>query len=102
MARITVEDCANQVPNKFELILLAARRAKDLSAGADPTVPREHDKNTVVALREIAAGTVSISDLRATIIENLRSPSSPNANSDSDSHIDIPNVSMEGPDEDEE
>jgi DNA-directed RNA polymerase subunit omega len=56
MARLTVEDCLSQVENRFDLVLKAARRARDLSRGGDPLVPWDNDKPTVVALREIAAG----------------------------------------------
>lgn len=58
MARITVQDCLEQVDNRFELVLTASRRARNLSLGAEARVPRENDKPTVIALREIAAGLV--------------------------------------------
>jgi DNA-directed RNA polymerase subunit omega len=60
MARITVEDCLHNVDNLFQLVLLAAQRARRLANGAEPTVPLENDKPTVVALREIAAGNVTV------------------------------------------
>ncbi|MHB1670618.1 MAG: DNA-directed RNA polymerase subunit omega [Acidiferrobacter sp.] len=59
MARITVEDCLEHVENRFQLVLVAARRARQLAAGAEPCVPRENDKPTVLALREIAGGYVT-------------------------------------------
>ncbi|MHB8254600.1 MAG: DNA-directed RNA polymerase subunit omega [Acidiferrobacter sp.] len=59
MARITVEDCLHHVENRFQLVLVAARRARQLAAGAEPCVPRENDKPTVLALREIAEGFVT-------------------------------------------
>jgi len=59
MARITVEDCLQHVENRFQLVLVAARRARQLAAGAEPLVPRENDKPTVLALREIAEGRVT-------------------------------------------
>ncbi len=59
MARITVEDCLSQVDNRFELTLVAARRARQLAGGAQPSLPVGRDKNTVLALREIAAGHVT-------------------------------------------
>ncbi|OAI49473.1 hypothetical protein AYO45_02315 [Gammaproteobacteria bacterium SCGC AG-212-F23] len=63
MARITVEDCLKNVKNRFELVLIASKRARQLSRGsADPIVPWENDKSTVVALREIAAGHTDFSD----------------------------------------
>ncbi|MCB1863846.1 MAG: DNA-directed RNA polymerase subunit omega [Chromatiales bacterium] len=58
MARVTVEDCLEQVNNRFELVLIAAKRARQIANGADPMVPWENDKPTVVALREIAEGLV--------------------------------------------
>ncbi|MFK7956589.1 MAG: DNA-directed RNA polymerase subunit omega [Lysobacterales bacterium] len=59
MARITVEDCLDQVDNRFELVLLATRRARQISKGAEPLVEAENDKPTVIALREIATGEVN-------------------------------------------
>jgi DNA-directed RNA polymerase subunit omega len=64
MARITVEDCLSNVENLFQLVLLAAQRARRLANGAEPTVAWENDKPTVVALREIAAGNVTVEMLR--------------------------------------
>ncbi len=63
MARVTVEDCLSRLDNRFELTLVAARRARQLAAGAAPAVPAGRDKNTVVALREVAAGMVDRSIL---------------------------------------
>ncbi len=59
MARITVEDCLEHVENRFDLVLLAARRARQISQGADPLVPAENDKPTVIALREIAENLIN-------------------------------------------
>ena len=59
MARITVEDCLEHVENRFDLVLLAARRARQISQGADPLVPPENDKPTVLALREIAENLIT-------------------------------------------
>ena len=61
MARITVEDCLEHVDNRFELVLLASRRARQILTGADPMVPEDNDKPTVIALREIADGLISAS-----------------------------------------
>ncbi len=72
MARITVEDCIQRVTNRFELVMLAAQRARDISAGAPLTVDRDNDKNSVVALREIAEGTVDLDHLRYELIYGLR------------------------------
>ena len=64
MARVTVEDCVDKIPNRFELVLIAAQRARDIHSGAALTVERDNDKNPVVALREIAAGTADLDQLR--------------------------------------
>jgi DNA-directed RNA polymerase subunit omega len=72
MARITVEDCVTRIPNRFELVMLAAQRARDVSAGAPLTVERDNDKNPVVALREIADTTVSPGDLKEDLIHSLQ------------------------------
>lgn len=69
MARVTVEDCILRVPNRFELVLLAAQRARNISRGEELTVDRDNDKNPVVALREIAAGTVDLAALEADLIK---------------------------------
>lgn len=69
MARVTVEDCVDKVQNRFELVLLAAHRAREIAAGAPLTVERDNDKNPVVALREIADETQSAEDLRERTIE---------------------------------
>ena len=73
MARITVEDCVAKIPNKFQLVLVAAKRARQLANGAEPMVPWENDKPTVVALREIAEGHIgeSILEERDQAIEEL-------------------------------
>ncbi len=70
MARVTVEDCVDKVPNRFELVLLAAHRAREISAGAPITVDRDNDKNPVVALREIAEETQTADELRERLIES--------------------------------
>jgi DNA-directed RNA polymerase subunit omega len=72
MARVTVEDCIDKVDNRFELVLLAAHRARMLSSGTQITVDRDNDKNPVVALREIAETTVSPGDLKEELIHNLQ------------------------------
>ena len=70
MARVTVEDCVTKVPNRFDLVLLAGQRAREISAGAPLTIERDRDKNPVVALREIAEETVTADDLRERAIED--------------------------------
>jgi DNA-directed RNA polymerase subunit omega len=71
MARVTVEDCVERVPNRFELVLLAAQRARNLSRGEELTIDRDDDKNPVVALREIADETVEIKKLESDLIRSL-------------------------------
>jgi len=70
MARVTTEDCVDKVPNRFDLVLLASHRAREISSGAPLTVERDNDKNPVVALREIAQETQSADDLRERMIES--------------------------------
>jgi DNA-directed RNA polymerase subunit omega len=72
MARVTVEDCIDKVDNRFDLVLLASHRARMVSSGAQITVPRDNDKNPVVALREIAESTVRPDDLREDFIHSLQ------------------------------
>ncbi len=69
MARVTVEDCVDKVPNRFELVMLAAHRAREISSGSAITVARDNDKNPVVSLREIAEETQLSDDLRERMIE---------------------------------
>jgi DNA-directed RNA polymerase subunit omega len=69
MARVTVEDCVDKVPNRFELVMLAAHRAREITAGSPLTVARDNDKNPVVSLREIAEETQLADDLRERMIE---------------------------------
>jgi DNA-directed RNA polymerase subunit omega len=68
MARVTVEDCVEKVPNRFELVMLAAQRARKISSGAPLTVDRDNDKNPVVSLREIADATIAVEDLKEELI----------------------------------
>lgn len=70
MARVTVEDCVDKVPNRFELVMLAAHRAREIATGDPITVPRDNDKNPVVSLREIAEETQLADDLRERMIES--------------------------------
>ena len=72
MARVTVEDCVLKVPNRFELVLIAAQRARDVSTGSKLTVERDNDKNPVVALREIADDTVPLDGLRNSLVSGLQ------------------------------
>src|SRR4051812_17934876 len=72
MARVTVEDCILQIPNRFELVLLAAQRARNIGRGEEMTLDRDNDKNPVVALREIADQTVPLDGLEADLIKSLQ------------------------------
>ena len=72
MARVTVEDCVDEVPNRFDLVLLAAQRARQISGGADLTIDRDRDKNPVVALREIAEETVRPRELNEALVSSLQ------------------------------
>ncbi|PZT84687.1 MAG: DNA-directed RNA polymerase subunit omega [Citromicrobium sp.] len=72
MARVTVEDCVDKVPNRFDLVLLAAQRAREISGGAELTIDRDRDKNPVVALREIADQTVKPKELQEAAVTNLQ------------------------------
>ena len=72
MARVTVEDCVDKVTNRFDLVLLAAQRAREISGGAELTVDRDRDKNPVVALREIAEETVLPAELHDSVVASLQ------------------------------
>ena len=72
MARVTVEDCVDKIPNRFDLVLLASQRARQISGGAELTIDRDRDKNPVVALREIAEQTVKPKHLEEAVISNLQ------------------------------
>ena len=72
MARVTVEDCVTKVPNRFELVMIASQRARDVSAGSSITIERDNDKNPVVALREIADGTIDLAELKESVIKGLQ------------------------------
>ena len=72
MARVTVEDCVDKIPNRFDLVLFAAQRARQISGGAELTIDRDRDKNPVVALREIAEETVRPAHLSESVINGLQ------------------------------
>jgi len=72
MARVTVEDCVLKVPNRFDLVMLAAQRARDVAAGGQLSIERDNDKNPVVALREIADETIDLDGLRNNLIQGLQ------------------------------
>jgi len=72
MARVTVEDCIEKVENRFDLVLLAAHRSRNISAGAELTIDRDNDKTPVVSLRELAEETLDMADLRESLVSNLQ------------------------------
>lgn len=72
MARVTVEDCVEKIPNRFELVLLAGQRSRDLAGGAPLSIERDNDKNPVVALREIAESKLSLDVLRNSLIKGMQ------------------------------
>ena len=72
MARITVEDCIDKFPSRFELVLVASQRARKLHSGDDPTVDKDNDKNTVIALREIADSTISVEQMKENLIQEYQ------------------------------
>jgi DNA-directed RNA polymerase subunit omega len=72
MARVTVEDCVDKIPNRFDLVLAAAQRARQISSGAELTIDRDRDKNPVVALREIAEVTVQPAELQEAIVAGMQ------------------------------
>lgn len=72
MARVTVEDCIIKIPNRFDLVILAAQRARNIAAGAPMTIERDNDKNPVVALREIAESSIEVPDLEEAVVKSLQ------------------------------
>ena len=72
MARVTIEDCIKKVPNPFDLVLYAAQRAKELKKGEDSELDKENDKDTVIALREIAQNKVVLSDLKHELVKSFQ------------------------------
>ncbi len=72
MARVTVEDCVMRIPNRFELVLVAAHRARDIASGAPITLDRDNDKNPVVALREVAESTIDIDHIQNALVTGLQ------------------------------
>jgi len=72
MARVTVEDCIEKVPNRFDLVLLASHRSRNIAAGSELTIDRDNDKTPVVALRELASETLELNDLRESLVVGLQ------------------------------
>ena len=75
MARITVEDCIDKFPSRFELVLVASNRARKLHSGETPTLEKDNDKNTVIALREIAQETITVDQLKSDLVEEYQTTS---------------------------
>lgn len=93
MARVTVEDCVEKVPNRFDLVLMAAQRAKNIAAGAALTVDRDNDKNAVVALREIAEGTINPDSLAENLVTGMqKNAAEPSVVEDKDVPVDDPEL----------
>ncbi|MDX2258395.1 MAG: DNA-directed RNA polymerase subunit omega [Hyphomicrobiaceae bacterium] len=91
MARVTVEDCVDKIPNRFELVLLAAHRARSISSGSAITVDPDNDKNPVIALREIADATIPAEDMRESLIHSLQK----NVEVDEPEAVAAPSVAVE-------
>jgi len=72
MARVTVEDCIEKIPNRFDLVMVAARRSRDVSSGAEINIDRDNDKNPVVALREIAEEMIPVDEISESLIHSLQ------------------------------
>ncbi len=99
MARITVEDCIDKFPSRFELVLIASNRARKLHSGETPTVEKDNDKNTVIALREIAEQTLTVDKLKNDLIEEYQTAvisvdDEIQENSDINENIEIENNSL--------
>jgi DNA-directed RNA polymerase subunit omega len=94
MARVTVEDCIQVVPNRYELVLMAAQRARDISSGSAITVERDNDKNPVIALREIAGQSVNLDEVRKHIVEGVNRQA--DLNTEDESLLSIANAGIEG------
>src|SRR5215469_13337498 len=84
MARVTVEDCILKIPNRFELVLLAAQRARDVASGAPITLERDNDKNPVVALREITDETIGLEQVKNSLIKGMQKHVEPEEDKDLD------------------
>ena len=101
MARVTVEDCIEKIPNRFDLVLGAAQRARNISTGNPLTIDRDNDKNPVVALREIAEETIDPDFLRDEIIRSLQKLSNPEINEDNEDEVSDENLENQYSIEDE-
>lgn len=95
MARITVEDCASKVNNRFELVIMAAQRAKDINSGAHVMLEKNNDKSAVIALREIASGQVAIETLRESLFSRVHTRNLVDEVEDENLHVDGPDDEFE-------
>ena len=106
MARITVEDCIDKFESRFELVLITSNRARKLHSGEEPTVEKDNDKNTVIALREIADESITIDDLKNSLIQEYQTQSIQNEeelsieNKDIEENSEIPNEELNSNEED--
>ena len=99
MARITVEDCVDKFPSRFELVLVASQRARELHSGETPTIDRDNDKNTVVALREIADTTIPIEKMKENLIEGFQKVT---INDEEDENLEIKSLKEKNNEQNEE
>ena len=99
MARITVEDCVDKFPSRFELVLVASQRARELHSGETPTVDKDNDKNTVIALREIADTTIPIEKMKDNLIEGFQRVS---INDEEDDNLEIKSLEEKNNEQNEE
>ena len=99
MARITVEDCVDKFPSRFELVLVASQRARELHSGEAPTIDRDNDKNTVIALREIADTTIPIEKMKDNVIEGFQKVT---INDEEDENLEIKSLKEKNNEQNEE
>ena len=99
MARITVEDCIDKFPSRFELVLVASQRSRELHSGETPTINKDNDKNTVIALREIADTTIPIEKMKENLIEGFQKIT---INDEEDENIEIKSLEKENNEQNEE
>ena len=99
MARITVEDCVDKFPSRFELVLVASQRARELHSGETPTVDKDNDKNTVIALREIADVTISIEKMKENLIKGFQKVT---INDEEDENLEIKSLEEKNNEQNEE
>ena len=99
MARITVEDCIDKFPSRFELVLVASQKARELHSGETPTIDKDNDKNTVIALREIADTTIPIEKMKENLIEGFQKVT---INDEEDKNLEIKSLEEKNNEQNEE